>query len=690
MYLLCLFLLFIASPVFAQTMDLAKIIVVTPFRYEGELNKSASEVTVITQDDIKQLNVIRLVDALRSVPGIAVRDYTGNGTQVSVDMAGFGEQGSLNVLVLVDGRRINSVDLSGVDWSQIPLDRVERIEVIRGGAMGVLYGDNASSGVINIITKKGKGKPSGTLSVEFGSYAHTKQKLSLEGEAVDHKLSYLLSASRSSSNGYRHNSFDKDSDFASRLSYEVSDVLKVRFNSGFHASTYGMPGAVYQNNNSVIGTPFMGLQATIDHDGRRAVRFGNDHANNKDHYLLTGLDADFGDHGKFETDLSYRETRTDSYFLSSGLYTRKNKALTYGVTPKYALHHTVLDHDNKLVGGVDLYKTSFNSNNFDPADDKSLQNLTRINKTSFAGYVQDELTVLDPLVLVNGYRYEQARYTFNYHDLGAFNPDQDTKAAPKMQAYNSGLVYTYAEDSNVFLNAGKSFRFVQTDEFSYQDASFVQQLNTTLKPQTAMNYQLGLRHRFSPRLKSAVSLYRMNVRHELYFNAAGGPFGSGQNENYDRTVHQGLQLSADAKLTDKVGLFGNYTFTDAHFANGTYKDNQIPMVARHKASIGLKFLLSKDLAFNVIDNYVGSRYFLNDQANHYSRLNGYMTVDSNVSWACRDWTMTFGVNNILNKKYAETAGVRLTNDSLYGYRIGDKFYYPSPGTSVDLKMERRF
>ena len=77
--------------------------------------------------------------------------------------------------------------------AQIPLDEVERIEVVRGGSAAVLYGDNAASGVINIITKKGSGKPKVELEAEYGSYDMNKEKLSLGGLANDDKLSYWFS-----------------------------------------------------------------------------------------------------------------------------------------------------------------------------------------------------------------------------------------------------------------------------------------------------------------------------------------------------------------------------------------------------------------------------------------------------------------------------------------------------------------
>ncbi|MEI7997937.1 MAG: TonB-dependent receptor [Candidatus Omnitrophota bacterium] len=657
-----------------QTFDLDRI-TVTPFRYEEDLDKSTSAVTVVSREDIKRSNANRVIDVLKSVAGVRVSDLMGNGTQASVDIAGFGELAALNVLVLVDGRRANNVDTSGVDWNQIPLAQVERIEVIQGGSSGVLYGDNASSGVINIITKNGSGKTKGNVEFEGGSYGLNKQELSLEG-AIRQKFSYWLNATRASSNGFRRNSFNKDNNFASKLSYDATDVLKIRFSSGFKESTYGMPGAVYQNN--------------IDQQGRRVTRYPGDHTNGKDYYFVAGFDTDFSEKGKVSGDFSYRRNEVNSYFLGSHLDTRKNQITTYGITPKYTLTHSILDKENKLITGIDFYRTFFNSDNFNPVNEHNLKNLTRIHKTSLAGYFQDELSLLESLVWTNGYRYEMARYTFNYHDLTSWSPDVDSKTRPGMHLYDTGLVYTYSEGSNAFVNVGRSFRFPEVDEFTYQDSNFQQQLNTSLKTQSSINYQLGLRQKFSERLKSSVMLYRQDVHNELYFNAAGGPYGYGQNENYSKTVHQGFEVSPEAKLYEWMTLWGNYTFTNAYFNKGIYNKNNIPLVPQHSANVGLRFKLPKNITFNTIGNYVGKRYFLNDQANNYSQLNDYFTVDTNISWAYKDLTVTFGVNNLLDKHYSQYAGVRLTDSFPVGYYVGDKFYYPSPGRNFDLKVGYKF
>lgn len=656
----------------AQDIDLEKI-VITPSGYAQEINKTASSVTVITQNDIKNSNAEKVVDMLRPIPGVTVRDWYGNGTKVAVDMAGFGEQAALNVLVLIDGRRANDVDLSGVDWSQIPLNQVERIEVIRGGSAGVLYGDNASSGVINIITKKGSGKPKANLQTAYGSYDMNKQSLSLQG-GIDNKFSYWLSGGREGTHGYRNNTFNKASDFASKFAYDFSDVLSVHFDSGFHASTYGIPASLNQN--------------VIDQYSRRYARNGDDHANNKDYYFVVGTKSDITGLGGFDIDFSYRRKDTDSYFLTSGLDTLKNKIETFGITSKYTLGNSILDHDNKLITGVDFYTSLYSSNTY-LISNEALNKYTHINKNSIGSYLQDEFSISKQLVLVGGYRYELARYAFGYHDNDLHgwgqNPDLDSKVKPAMNVFNSGLAYAYKDDSNIFLNVGKSFRFPEVEEFTYVDQNYQQQLNTNLKPQSSINYQAGLRHKFSDWLKGSLSIFRMNVKNELYYNAKDvlvWGYWNGKNANYDKTVHEGFEYSMDAKLYDWMALFGNYTFTNAYFDEGQYSKNEIPLVPRHKASIGLKFILPKNITFNITGTYVGQRYFLNDQANAYSRLNGYMVADTNLSWHCKDLKITFGINNLFSKQYSEYAGVTVDN--------GVKFYYPSPERNFSMKLDYKF
>ncbi len=590
-------------------------------------------------------------------------------------MGGFGEQAALNVLVLLDGRRINDVDLSGVDWNQIPLENIERIEVVRGGSAAVLYGDNATGGVISIITKSGKDKVKADFYASYGSYDMNIQGLSFEGKSVDNKLSYFLGGSHGATHGYRKNTFNKSKDFYSKLGYDINDILSIGFKSGFYQSSYGLPGALYQSN--------------IDEYGRRYARYGDDHVNNKDYYFALIPKIDLNTYGEFNFDFSYRTKKTYSYFLTSGLDTQKNNIDTFGFLTKYSVNSRIFGFTNNLVSGADCYRTVYKSNTYLISDDSALNKYTHINKNSLGIYFQDDLFIKDNFSLTGGYRYELARYAFGYHDNDLHgwgqNPDIGTKLKTDMSAFNFGATYVYGKDSSIFLNINKSFRFPQVDEFTYIDTNYQQQLNTGLKPQSSINFQAGLRHSFNDKIRAEISAFRMNIKDELYYNAKDvlvWGFWNGKNANYDRTVHQGMECSANIKLNEKLEFFGNYAFLDTYFDGGEYNKNSIPLTPRNKASIGFRLNPIKSVSINMVGTYVGNRYYLNDQANAYSRLNGYMVADTNISWSYNDFKVAFGINNLFGKEYSEYAGVNVDD--------GRKFYYPSPGRNFNLRFDYVF
>ncbi|MGD0237818.1 MAG: Plug domain-containing protein, partial [Syntrophorhabdales bacterium] len=131
----CLFCCFISSFAAAQQAPYRlDEIVVTAERTKSPLGEAPANVTVITAEDIKETGAQTLIDVFQREPGVFPQNVLGNPKASNVDIRGYGEAAPQNVLFLVDGRRINSIDLTGADLAQISLGAVERIEVYRGPA----------------------------------------------------------------------------------------------------------------------------------------------------------------------------------------------------------------------------------------------------------------------------------------------------------------------------------------------------------------------------------------------------------------------------------------------------------------------------------------------------------------------------------------------------------------------------
>ena len=140
--------------------------------------------TIITAEDIARAPAQTLPEILSREPGIQVTNLFGgvNGARSVVDMRGFGAAATSNTLVLINGRRINDLDIAGVDLASIPRDSIDRIEITRGNSGAVLYGEGAIGGVINIVTKSGIGlKPVARFEGAFGSFQYKEGNASFSG-----------------------------------------------------------------------------------------------------------------------------------------------------------------------------------------------------------------------------------------------------------------------------------------------------------------------------------------------------------------------------------------------------------------------------------------------------------------------------------------------------------------------------
>ena len=180
----------------AQGAPAADTVVVTATRSPLPLSQVLADLSVLERDVIERSGASCVADLLARLPGVAFARNGGPGTVTSVFVRG-GE--SRHTAVFVDGVRVDSQATGGATWEMLPVEQIERIELLRGPAAAI-YGSDAVGGVVQIITRQGRGAPRATAAVTMGSQSLRQGQASLAGMAGP--VDYAVSASHGRSDGF--------------------------------------------------------------------------------------------------------------------------------------------------------------------------------------------------------------------------------------------------------------------------------------------------------------------------------------------------------------------------------------------------------------------------------------------------------------------------------------------------------
>jgi iron complex outermembrane receptor protein len=618
-------------------------VVVTATRYEETVESVPASVSVITEQDIANSTAKSVPDILRQEPGLHVYDITGNGRSFRVDRSGFGETASLNTLVLVDGMRLNSPDLAGLDWTLIPLDWVARIEIVRGSRGSVLYGDNATDGVINIITKQGGEKLSFGAEAAGGSYDTRNPSAYVSGTHKD--LSYALSARYYESDGYRENSGTNEGDIGLNLSYVSGDFAKIGLSAGYHEDDTGLPGALRQSD----------LDAGID---RRDSTHPLDFSDTLDYYVQLNPEIYFLQNSYINVPISYRKTDQDFFASFVGGEFRGNTRIDYlSALPQLVVQEPLGGLQNSLTLGLDYHLAQEDIRNeslfFGYLDIGDFD----LAKKNYGIYLHDEIYPVEGLAVSAGYRRDKVDYEFSPTLAGS-----DDEASYNESVFTGGLTYRFLDRSYVYFGFAQGFRYPVLDEiFSF----FTNTINERLVPQTSNDYEIGIRHWITDNVYANLNLFRLDTSDEIFFNPV-----TFDNENLDaETRRQGIEVSAgyDSK---PLRIGGSYTYRDTEIRGGELSGNQVPNVPRHQATLDLVWRPRDGLTLVLSGIYVGERYLESDFANDFKKQDSYEVVNVKVKYNWQELTAFLDLNNVFDEEYS-SYGVLST------YPV-EPAYYPSP------------
>jgi iron complex outermembrane receptor protein len=655
-------------------------------QFSGIVGASA---TVITTEQIAHSPSQTLAEIIAQVPGVQLQSLFGgvNGAKTSVDLRGFGAFASANTLVLLNGRRLNDIDLQGVDLSTIPLNSIERIEITRGNSGAVLYGDNAVGGVVNIVTKNGVGGPPVAIRAEAGVGSFNQRMASISTALNSGPWSASFYGNGFKSDGYRvNNALDQRNGIGS-INYTTPDLTAFLTLSG-DDQKLGFPGGR-------IVDPSIGVNL-LETD-RRGAATPFDYGNTQGASATAGFTKTLWNGAELIVDGGVRDRKTQSGFfgtvpfaspLISFSSTYNDAALrTWSLTPRLSVKNSIFGIPSAILTGVDYYDATFHQERGAFKGVAPIHTYD-LSQQTLAGYWQQTLGLLPTTDFSYGARVQNTR-------LGArdrYDPTApfafDAQALPldsseTQYALHMGLEHRFNNIFSVFGRAARAFRTPTVDERVASGPAFDAFFNPLsqnfkLKTQTSHDVEGGFRIK-SGGFQMQSSIYNMDLVNELQFNPV-----LFYNTNLDPTRRYGSETSASLRVSDSVLLRGGVAYTRAVFREGPFAGNDVPLVSRYTASGGVTWNIWKDyLVADATLRAWSERVMDNDQANTQRRIPADATIDLKLSGAYEHFFWSFSVNNVFNALY-------------YDYAIASTFTpgrfsaYPLPGRTYMLKAGATF
>jgi len=646
--------------------------------------------TVITSQDIAHSPGQTVQDILATQPGIQLQSFYGgvNGVGTSVDLRGFGAFATANTLVLINGRRVNDIDLAGVDYSTIPLQSIDRIEITRGNSGAVLYGDNAVGGVINIITKTGAGGPpvSGRVEAGVGSFGQVFGNASATTNYGPWSTSTYFSAIHS--DGYRANNKLDEQAGSGDIRYTTPD-LKAYFNVSGDNQSLGLPGTRsnhytldFVNYFSQLGD-LRGSSTPFDYADKQGVNvtsgFTKTLTSGVDFIVDGGLRRKtqqagfFGDPASpFGLNYSYVDTTLD----------------TWSITPRLSIQNSFFGFKSDILAGIDYYNATYDSSRSQRASDPP-NHIYNLSQQTLAAYWQQKLSLTPATDFSYGGRIQYLNLDAkdHYDPLAPFGA-LAAQATPlntdeNHHALNVGLEHRLNDTFTLFARAAQAFRTPNVDERVVTGPAYDSSFNPipqnfALKTQTSYDIEGGVRIHSGP-LDIQTSYYDMHLKNEIHYNPV-----LFYNYNLDPTHRYGTETYVTYRVNDDAKLKGSFTYIRAVFEEGQFAGNDIPLVSRFSGSAGVSWnVWQKYVVFDATLRAWSSRRMDNDQPNTQPKIPANATVDLKLSGEYDRYYWSASLLNAFDTQYYDYAIASASTPGAYAI-------YPLPGRSYLVKIGANF
>jgi len=610
-------------------------IIVTATRRKIPLKDAPVKVTVIDKNEIEKSTAQTIDDFLKHVPDINIR--SSHRTEVlprQVTLRGIPDQGK--TLILIDGIPMNGVWHGWTDWSLIPTDAVERIEVVHGPASS-LYGSGAMGGVINIITKKSKKPGETTFSSSYGNMNTWSINLSQSGQ-ID-KFGYYIGGRFYQTEGY------------------IAEKYPQPYNTKRDRTDWNATGK------------FMWLL-----DEKSSLSLGLLHSNE---------DVDRGRkyaHHSMATTLSYLtyEKEAENFTLTASIYGKyQDWKIDFDRPPKYNYVHLKEDFD--LIDFGEMFKVSFlitKGNILTTGIDykhASIHKLDRYQTVDREGetkgkqhllslFAQDEINLLNgKLIFTLGARgdyyksYDGSCYDTNpapFSPIDEYYKDKEwISFSPK-----GGIVYHLSLRTSFRISVGKAFMAPSLPRLYtvMQRGIRIIKGNPELDPEKLISYETGLEHWFLNNLCGRLNLYHSDGN-DFISSRTIAP-NTTMFDNITKVQMQGVETELKYKVTKAWSCFAGYTFNKSTVkkdeGDPTIEGNDLPFVPKHKASLGIIYDNPGLFTTDVCLRYVG-RMYTDLKNTKEDMLDDYWTLDLKLSRKIgKNTKLSLSVENLFDTHYS--------------------------------------
>ncbi len=632
-----------------------------------------------------------VIDSLLGQAGVQILGTSLFGNkEAEVRLRGFNQT---RFRVMVDGmpiQRDGSYGNGPVDWSTISPEWVENIEIMRG-SVPVKYG-NTLGGVINIITKKPTEKPDATVQATYGSFdtlnvnAAHRMKLGPVG--------WSISAGHYQSDGYLRNNYADRNNISGQLTFDLPWQMEAGASIYYSDGKTGMP--VYNRTDSPYydGDKPDADQKELGGPGvsgrliRGVLGWGNDTEMTDTNTLYTAFVKKKFEAGSFTVKgmLWNQETKETYYNSTDGggkIYERDTTPEDNNWQIMADFDYTLGDHTIEIGGETRTYGWGDQTV---PYIDRSQFNGS-INYFSFvsqgfegqpdclqynAVYAQDTWQALQNLEIEFGLRGEW--FEAKEIDPAAFGfpaTAQATSLSESSVDPRMAIRYNAWEGAVIGLRVGIAHRYPNSPEYFWwylnKGSGF---FNTSLEPEKALQYELGIEQRIGNRAVLAARAYYYKVDNYLASTTVSG-VGTVV-YNIDQVDIKGAEFEAAVKLPWNLHLWGNLTLQDAEkegdpWDSANQSEAQLPNFPEVMANVGLDYRLPEKFNIGINMHFVGKRDYLSNKTLHelgsYVLLNAYATYRlADTDWG--KWELVASAENLLDQDYELEAG------------------YPMPGCTV--------